>query len=80
MYKRQLDNLDSLFSSKPIQTPVVRLLIEPINQRSLFPSEVPVFPYTLSPLIEAAIEVPSETDFSSRLFRLLFTSESNIFS
>ena len=74
-----LDNFDSLLLSKPIQIPVVRLSIEPINQRSLFPSDVPVLPNTFSPFIEAAMDVPSVTDFSRSLLRFLFTFKSNIF-
>ena len=53
--------------------------MEPINQRSLFPSDVPVFPKIFFPFIEAAFEVPSFTDFSRSLFIFLFIFKSNIF-
>ena len=53
--------------------------MEQINQRSLFPSDVPVFPKIFFPFIEAAFEVPSFTDFSRSLFIFLFTFRFNIF-
>ena len=40
--------------------------MDPINQRSLFRSEVPVFPNIFLPSIEAAIPVPPSTEFSKR--------------
>ena len=45
--------------SFPSQTLVVSCGIEPINQRSLLPSDVPVFPMTCRPFISAAFPVPS---------------------
>jgi len=53
--------------------------MEPINQRSLFPSDDPVFPKIFFPFMKAAFEVPSFTDFSRSLFIFLFIFKSNIF-
>ena len=44
-----LEKFVALLSSKPIHIPVVKFSIDPINQRSLFRSEVPVLPNIFLP-------------------------------